>query len=1064
MSTERRQLETAIAALEGQRSLLGDAVADAALRAMRERLAALAGDATRQAQQVLKHASILFLDIVGSTRLSERLDPEETSAVMDGALSRATAIVDRHGGRVLQYAGDNLLAAFGADESREDDAERAVRCGLALLELGMTLRAEVRALHGAVDFDLRLGLHSGRVLLGGGVDHEDTIRGVAVNIAARMEQTAPAGTLRISHDTYAQVRGLFDVLPQEPLAIKGVDAPVLSYLVQRAKPRAFRVATRGLEGVATRMIGRDAELSALKEAFARLFMQQAGLQRVTVVAEAGVGKSRLLYEFRNWAESRAERFFLLQARATPSSRVQSYGMLRDLLAWRLQIGEGDSLAVARKKLEDGLMPLFRDEDGEHEAEAQVHLLGQLLGYGYDDSPHIQGIRDDARQIRSRAFRALAQALRRIAAQGGSPIVMYLDDLHWADDASLDFIDHLVQADHDVPLLIVGLARPTLFERRVVSASDPDATRRIDLQPLNRDGSRELADEMLQKLKDIPAGLRELIIGGAAGNPFYMEELVKMLIDRGAIRTADEQWTVDAGKLQALQVPPTLTGVLQARLDSLPSRERHALQLASVIGLTFWDAALARIDPPAAEQIPGLVRRELVHANEDDEPSSDDIREYAFRHQLLQQVTYDTVLRRERQEAHATTAQWLVERSAGRAKGLMGTAAEHFERAGDAVNAADCHARAADYAASAFANEAALDHAARALQLAAVDDRPLRWRLLATRERIFDLLGRRGEQRQDIEALLALADALDDDARRAEVAWRHCDYAMRTDDWATMRDEAERAKRLAERVGDEELALRAVQRLSNALAYTGDPAAGRALATAALGRAVTLGWLVPQSRLANALATCTELQGDRVATLRYAALGLSLNRRAGDRLVEALNLGNVGSAHAGLGNYVEARRHLEEALRLNRVLGNRPVEGMSLATLSDLSWREGDGASACVQAEAAVAILTEVGSKLHVTGALWSLGNAELQLDRHERSSAAFERCEAVAREVGQSFIVIDAIEGQARVALARDDREAATSSAHACSRRPAWIPSVRQANRPKRARTRSRASTSTSRN
>ena len=217
--------------------------------------------------------------MVGSTTLSQHLDPEAIGAVLDGALARGTAVVRAHRGKVLQYAGDNLLAAFGADGAGEDDAERAVRCGLALLELGKVLGLEVQAGYNHPGFAVRVGIHTGGVLLGGGVDAEGTIRGIAVNIAARMEQAAPAGAMRISHDTYRHVRGVFDVEPQDPIRVKGIDEPIVTYLVQRAKPRAFRVLTRGIEGVETRMIGRETELAVLKHAFERLFTESVSARR-----------------------------------------------------------------------------------------------------------------------------------------------------------------------------------------------------------------------------------------------------------------------------------------------------------------------------------------------------------------------------------------------------------------------------------------------------------------------------------------------------------------------------------------------------------------------------------------------------------------------------------------------------------------------------------------------------------------------------------------------------------------------------------------------------------------
>ena len=414
MSPEQQQLEAGIAALEAQRALLGDAVVDASVAGLRAKLAALSAPAPAEPAQALKQVSILFLDVVGSTTLSQRLDPEAVSAVMDDALLRGTAIVQAHRGRVLQYAGDNILAAFGVDEAREDDAERAVHCGLALLALGKVLGAEVQASHGHAGFNVRVGIHTGGVLLGGGVDAEGTIRGGAVNIAARMEQTAPPGGLRISHDTYAQVRGLFEVDAQEPLAVKGVDAPVVSCLVQRAKPRQFRIVTRGIEGVATRMIGRDAELEALQAAYRRLFAERR-LAAVTVVAEAGIGKSRLLYEFEAWSEARPESFYLFRGRATPATGSQAYGLLRDIMAWRFQIHDDDTVEAARKKMEDGIVPLFVHDDGPDLAEGHAHLLGHLIGIEWKGSRHIKGILDDPKQIRNRAFHAAAQIFRRVGA-------------------------------------------------------------------------------------------------------------------------------------------------------------------------------------------------------------------------------------------------------------------------------------------------------------------------------------------------------------------------------------------------------------------------------------------------------------------------------------------------------------------------------------------------------------------------------------------------------------------------------------------------------------------------
>ena len=1037
MSPQQQQLEAAIAALEAQRALLGGAVVDTAVAPLRAKLAALTAPLPDEPAQALKQVSILFVDVVGSTTLSQHLDPEDISGVMDDALARGTAIVEAHRGKVLQYAGDNLLAAFGANGAGEDDAERAVHCGLALLELGKVLGAEVQARHGHTGFDVRVGIHTGDALLGGGVDAEGTIRGIAVNVAARMEQTAPSGALRISHDTYAQVRGMFEVAAQEPLSVKGLDAPVQSYLVTGAKPRSFRIGNRGIEGVATRMIGRDAELGVLQAAFHRLF-QERRLDAVTVVADAGIGKSRLLYEFEAWSEARPERFFLFRGRATPATGVQAYGLLRDIVAWRFQIADDDGVEVARRKLEDGIVPLFIADDGPDLAEGHAHLLGHLIGIDWRDSRHIRGILDDPKQIRIRAFHAAAQLFRRVSASDGSPVILELEDLHWADSASLDFLNYLAEVNRDVPLLVLAFTRPTLFERRTDWRSIEGIQQRIDLQPLGADMSRLLANELLKKLSEIPAALRELLASTAEGNPFYMEELVKMLIDQGAIQTRSaggEAWSLDAERLLVTRVPPTLTGVLQARLDGLPAPEKRALQQASIAGAVFWDQALAAIEAQAAEQLPALVRRELTIPRAD--TPLEGLREYAFRHQLLHQVTYGTVLKRHKREGHAKMARWLANltaRGGARAGDLLGLAAEHFEQAGDTARAAEFHARAAEHAGQRFAHERVLAHVGRALALLGEPEvatlpaqAELRWRLLSVREATFQLQARRDEQAADLDALDRLADTLADDRRRAEAAWRRAVRALRMADWVAQESAARLGMACASRAGDDGLRLHALRLLAVALVFQGDIAGGRALARQGLDEARRLGLRGVEARLLNAIAVAAGQQDDMVSVLGLERQSLMIHRETGDRINEAICLASLGSGWLSLGNMEQARRDLDAALPLLRANNDRVVEGSALTFLSSLALLQGDEVRALTLARQALDITQATQARDMVVIAALRLGDAEAALGRRAEARQAYAQALALAQEVDDPT-QYDACAGLARVALAGGDTAAALAA------------------------------------
>jgi predicted ATPase len=582
---------------------------------------------------------------------------------------------------------------------------------------------------------------------------------------------------------------VFRVSQEPPLQVKGSEVPVATCLVQGIKPRAFRMVSRGIEGVETRMVAREPELETLQDALA-LVQQTQAFTAVVVLGEAGLGKSRLLYEFENWAEGQGREVELFRGRAEPQTQQQPFALLHDVLAWRLQIADEDPAEVARNKLVQGVAPLFAQG-----GEAQAYLLGQLIGLDFSASPHLRGIRDDARQIRNRGFHAAAQTLRALAQRSGLPVLLLLDDAQWADDGSLDFIQYLVQVNRDVPTLMLLATRPSLFEHR------PDLTllreaahARVELEPLDKRASRELAGVLLQRLASVPAALRDLLISGAEGNPYYMEELVRMLIDDGAILTASEPWQVVPERLLSVNVPSTLTGVLQARLDSLPPEERHTLQLAAVVGFVLWEQALRAPDPEAGQTVQRLVQRGLLLPRE--HPSVQGQTELVFKHQLLHQGTYDSLLRRQRRQIHAGVAAWLAQFSADRPAETLGLAAEHFERAGDDANACAHCTRAAEDAAARFANRAMRGFVARALALARPDDHATRWRLLAVRERHLLYRADREAHAADLQALQATAEALDDDTRRVQVALRQAAAHRTAGDFGAAVAAAQRALALA----------------------------------------------------------------------------------------------------------------------------------------------------------------------------------------------------------------------------------------------------------------------------
>ena len=525
----RKTIADAIAVLNAQRAVLSDAVVDAALGPLRDKLAELdaAAAPAPTAERRLRQVSVMFLDIVGSTQLSQHLDPEEILLVVDGALAAFTAIVQQHGGEVLQYAGDNLLAAFGANGASEDDAERAVRCGLALLQEAAQHGKAVLQQHGREGFNARVGIHTGSVLRGGGVDDGNSLRGLAVNIAARMEQASSPGRLRISQDTWSQVRGLFDAEALAPITVKGHDEPIASWLVQGEKPRAFLLPARGIEGLETPLIGRAAELAQMTAALDAVLASRQP-RALTLLADAGLGKSRLLHELQHHLAAHASSWWLLPARSQPSSALQPYGLLRDMLARRLEIADSDSAEAARVKFVQGLGP-WLSEPGDPAPE----FIGQLIGLDFSASASVQSLGNDARLLRERALTALRLWWARLAASDGSPVVMLLEDLQWADDASLDALWAL-RRQAALPVVMVCTARAELAERRPAWAVAERPHSVLSLAALDGPQRRSLTQALLTRLAEPSPALEALIEQQAEGNPFYAEELNKMLLDDGVI--------------------------------------------------------------------------------------------------------------------------------------------------------------------------------------------------------------------------------------------------------------------------------------------------------------------------------------------------------------------------------------------------------------------------------------------------------------------------------------------------------------------------------------------------
>lgn len=984
--TERDLLEQAIAHMEAQRITLGDAVVDAVIAALSEKLTVLEAapispprtgktspispshtEKTREWEEQRKQITILFADVSEFTAMAEPMDAEDVRAMLNDLWARLDGAITTHGGMIDKHIGDGVMALFGAPIASEDDPERAIRAALAM-------QAELAAFREAwqSSLEMRIGINTGPVLLGEvGTTAEYTAIGDAVNLANRLEKAAPLGGILISHNTYRHVRGVFEVQLLDPIHIRGKAEPVPVYLVQASKPRAFRVPTRGVEGIETRMIGRESEFQRLQGALYAV-MEGGGARVVTVVADAGMGKSRLLYEFGNWLELIPETVLYFNGRASQQMANLPYSIIRDLFSFRFQIRDSDPAAVARRKLEQGVVALL-GTDGEEKA----HFIGQLIGFDFSESPYLRGIITDARQIRDRAFHYTAQLFANVTR--GNPAVMFLEDIHWADDGSLELIEHLARGCSQSPLLIVAMARSTLYERRPSwgvgesPVADNPLHERLELLPLSGEDSRRLVREILRKVEEIPPDLQELVVRRAEGNPFYVEELIKVLIEDGVVVKGADRWWVEMDRLVEMRAPPTLTGVLQARLDRLPPQEREMLQRASVVGRVFWDSAVAHICAPVDERVSeseannvlhALGRRELVFEHEGISAFEGD-RQYAFKHSILHQVTYESVLKRLRRVYHAQAAAWLIERSGERVGEYAGLIGEHYEQADEKPQAVAWYGRAGNQAQDTYALQMALAYYRKAL---AFEER---WELRRRAVDVLHIMGRRDEENAALKALEAAPEV---PAGRVAYLWGQ--YHEAIGDYAQAQRAIEGSLEASRRQGDPVDEAQCLAQLGLIARRQGDYERAKDWYSQSLavfqdqgthqeGAAQTLAQASAQALDGLGAVYRQQSSFDRARECHERALALS--RTSGDRIGEARALSDLGLTAFYQRGFAEALTYHQQALEIRRAIGDRAGEAMSLMNIAAASLEAGDYG----QAEK---YLLEVLSIQQATGNRWEEAN------------------------------------------------------------------------------------------
>lgn len=955
MSDPKRiqELKNAVTALESQRDLLGDSVVDTSVSALKQKLQKLSGQ-TESKEQLRKYATVLFADVSGFTAICSRNDAENVTDAINALWEPLDRIIVNSGGRIDKHIGDCVMAVWGAEVVREDDALRAVRAALSMQLAAWEISADSS---GSIPpLQIRIGLHTGHLFVTPvGLGDEYTVMGDTVNVASRLQNLAPLGSVLVSDATWKHVSGQCAGEKNPPVQVKGIDEPIQTFVVQGLKSSVPSSFSRVLSGSDTSMVGRLDELAILEAGYRRCVSEERAFL-FTVSGEAGIGKSRLVHEF--LGELSLQGIQPVSAGCSPGMEDVPCALYRNLLCSLFSIQENDPAERVLEKLSAGMSL--------HLSLEECRLAAVFTGFEMPrmDSPG-HGESGKGREALLVFLRALARE---------KPFVLVLEDLHWADTVSLDFTEEIVRRFANQALPILVTARPPLFIRRQNWGKSPFCTS-ILLEPLSSLQTMAMIKDHLKKFSSVPADLAELIVKNADGNPFYVEELVKMLAEEGVIDT--ETLSVNSGALSGIKVPSTLTGVLQARLDSLGPEDRKLLQAASVVGRVFWDVTVGDLFRGTSmdRSLTSVEMRDLIHRMESS--SFLHSREYLFKHTILRDVTYETVLLKARKRYHKLVARWLSLNSGDRADEYSSLIAGHYERAECWPEALKWLKRAVSSAMRVSAYKEAVAVCSRALSIPGeFIDTEGTVDLMVNRGSCLEKLSRYPEARVELLRALLLCNE--------NLLYRQAASALSTLAWISL--------------------------------VTGKSQEARQYARQALTQAGKSGDMNTIARVNMRMADFEENQEyDTVLSYYNRALGIYRETESiPGKAIALLNMGNVAIAFQKID---EAGKWYRESLELYRSLGDRWGEANCLGNLGCVASEQGDHAEArdlySRSLQASLAIFDREGE------VICSLNLGDNSLSQKNLTSAGkwFNRALSVSRDSGLLPLMLAALRGCAAVLL-----------------------------------------------
>jgi class 3 adenylate cyclase/energy-coupling factor transporter ATP-binding protein EcfA2 len=604
-----------------------------------------------------KLVTVLFADVANYTAISEKLDPEDIHQIMDGCFKILMDEIHKDEGTINQFTGDGVMALFGAPVAHEDHAQRACHAALSIHKDLEDYEKKIKKDFGA-EFKMRIGLNSGPVIVGSIGDDlrmDYTAVGDTTNMASRMENMASPGTILVSRDTFRLARDFFEFEFLGKVEMKGKEKPIEAYTLLKAGEVETRIGASVAKGL-TKFVGRKNSMAQLREA---LKEAEAGSgQVVGIVGEAGVGKSRLLFEFNNLLSH--HEYAYLEGRCLHFGGSMSYLPFLDILRSYFEIKEGDREFITKKKLTEKIVEL------DDKIESVLPPLMELLSLKVEDEYFLKL---GPQQKRERAFEAIRNLLIRVSQE--RHLVLVVEDLHWIDKTSEELLDYLIGSLTSTNILLILLYRAEYTHQW----GSKSYYRKIGLNQLSTQSSAGLVQAILEE-GEVAQELRELILNRAAGNPLFMEEFTHTLLENGSIQKKDHQFVL-SGKASDIQVPDTIQGIIAARMDRLEDNLKQTMQVASVIGRDFAFRILQTITGLREElkaYLLNLQDLEFIY-----EKSLFPELEYIFKHALTQEVAYNSLLHKRKKDIHEKIGKAIEQIYAERLEEFYEMLSYHFDQ-------------------------------------------------------------------------------------------------------------------------------------------------------------------------------------------------------------------------------------------------------------------------------------------------------------------------------------------------------------------------------------------------